>query len=159
MLSSSLGGSTTYDVVVLVRNRSGEPLRAVTARGSAREDGKDVVTFDFGTAPPIAPGQTWRSAVQAVVPAPAIHSLVWQVDVRGAGPPLRSETTTDPQLGLLFVLLAIAVVSIAGVAARRLARRRDERDGGDSEAIGSQPDGDVDRMPEGVLSGTPGLSG
>jgi hypothetical protein len=139
-LSAALGGATTYDVVVLVRNRSGEPLSAVTAEGAALDaDGRDIVTFDFGAAPPIAPGQTWRSSTQAVVPAPAIHEVTWTVDVIGAGPKQEATTSSEPQLWLLFLLLAVAIVSVSVVAGRRIIRRRIRNDHDESDDHQSAP--------------------
>jgi hypothetical protein len=158
-LSAALGGATTYELVVLVRNRSGEPLSAVTAKGAGLDsDGRDMVTFDFGAAPPIAPGQTWRSSTQAIVPAPAIHEVTWQVDVIGAGPTLQATTSSEPQLWLLLLLLAVAVVSVSVVAGRRIIRRRvrNSDEGSDDQPSSPEVERQGEPVAEVVMSASSG---
>ncbi|MEI6402117.1 MAG: hypothetical protein WCP59_08020 [Actinomycetota bacterium] len=127
-LVASLGGDTTYEVTLVVRNRSPETLSAVLARGSAFDsDQNAVVSFDLGNAPPIAPGQTWTTSVLAVIPTPSFGSVEWAVDVIGAGPALVGSTTTQHRPVLLILLLAVAVLSLSVFVGRRLMRRHAER--------------------------------
>ena len=128
VLVASLGGDTTYEVTLLVRNRSPESLSAVLARGSAFDsDQNALVSFDLGNAPPIAPGQTWTTSALVVIPTPSIGSVEWAVDVIGAGPALVGSTTTQHRPVLLIVVLGLAVLSLSAFVARRLMRRHAAR--------------------------------
>lgn len=138
-LVASLGGDTTYEVTLVVRNRSPEPLSAVLARGSAFDsDQNAVVSFDLGNAPPIAPGQTWTTSVLAVIPTPSFGSVEWAVDVIGAGPALVGSTTTQHRPVLLILLLAVAVLSLSVFVGRRMMQRHAAR----SEAQAAAADAD-----------------
>jgi len=125
---ASLGGDTTYAITLQVRNRSAETLSAASARGTARDaDGNAVVSFDLGTSPPIAPGQTWTSTAQARIPAPTLGEMQWEVDVVGVGPSLQATTTTVHRPLLLIVVLCMAVICLSMFVARRLIRRHAAR--------------------------------
>jgi hypothetical protein len=138
-LVASLGGDTTYEVTLVVRNRSPETLSAVLARGSAFDsDQNAVVSFDLGNAPPIAPGQTWTTSVLAVIPTPSFGSVEWSVDVIGAGPALVGSTTTQHRPVLLILVLAVAVLSLSVFVGRRMMRRHAAR----SEAQAAAADAD-----------------
>ena len=147
---ASLGGDTVYEVTLSVRNRSPEALSAVSARGSALDaDGNALVTFDMGTAPPIAPGQTWSSAARVTIPAPALGKIVWAVDVVGAGSALQAETSTRHRPMLLILLLCVAVLSVAGLIARRLVYRHAARSDAAAAETLADPSADplaVDRL-------------
>lgn len=138
---ASLGGDTTYEVEVSVRNRSPEVLSAVAVAGTALDtDGNAVVTFDLGTAPPIAPGQTWTAATTATIPGPALGEMRWEVDVVGAGPALQASTATTHRPLLLIVLLCAVVLSVAMLIARRLINRHARR----SEAVAAPGTADAE---------------
>lgn len=125
---ASLGGDTTFEVTLALRNRAPETLSAVLARGSAFDTANDAVaSFDLGAAPPIAPGQTWTTSVLVVVPTPSIGSIDWVVDVIGAGPSLTGTTSTEHRPVLLIVVLGLAVLSLSSFVARRLVRRHAAR--------------------------------
>ncbi len=122
---SSLGGATTYDVTVTVRNRSTETQDGVTLIGSAGRGADDeLVALDVSDPGSIEPGQTWTEVVRADLPAPVYGAAEWRVVATGAGPATTTTQRTSHQPLLLIVVAFVFVVDLVVVVARFVRRRR-----------------------------------
>lgn len=136
---AALGGPTTYEVAVSVRNRTDETLDAVRVAGvSAHRFDDDAASFEV-TPGPLGPRQTWRRSVEVEVPAPAIGDLRWEVVASGAGPAVRAERTTTATPVLLLALLAVLAVDLAAMSWRATTRRRGGRRAGGRHRPGAPP--------------------
>ena len=139
-LRSQLGGATTYDVTVSVRNISNSPLQQVRLSGSAGRDASDNLTeLPLDDPGLIAVGQTWQQTVAVVIPAPSFGAVQWRATASNAGPPVATSITTQHRPWLLILLVLVAAGSIALVFLRWVVRRRAERDARDAEAADASP--------------------
>jgi hypothetical protein len=142
-LRSQLGGATTYDVTVSVRNISNAPLQQVRLSGSAGRNASDNLTeLPFDDPGLIAVGQTWQQTVAVVIPAPSFGAVQWRATASNAGPPVATSITTQHRPWLLILLVLVAVGSLGLVFLRWLVRRRAERDEQRAATQGATP-GDV----------------
>ncbi len=124
-LRSQLGGPTTYEVTVAVRNRSAMTLQNVKVAGSAGRSAEgDLAILELGTPGAIQGGQTWRETVTVRLPAPSFGSVNWRADASGAGPTVTTTLVTEHRPVLLWLLVAVLVVMIAVVLIRMRIRRR-----------------------------------
>jgi hypothetical protein len=121
---SGLGGPTRYDVTVTVRNHSTVPLTKIKVYGSAgRKSDNNLAELDLDDPGALAPGQTWRQTVSAVVPAPSFGSVDWSVTASGAGPTVTSTSSTRHRPVLLIVIVMLFAADIAFLLIRLLIRR------------------------------------
>jgi hypothetical protein len=124
-IRSSLGGQTAYDVTVVIRNPSAEPLTGVRLYGWAGRSGTDQSrTLDFPAVDDLGPGQTWSHTVRVHAPSPHIGRFYWEVSVTGVGPPVHAEAVTRDVPFLLVVLILVIVGDLAAMIGRRLRHRR-----------------------------------
>lgn len=123
---SALGGPTSYEVTLTVKNRSTTPLKQVKASGSAGRRAADdsLVTLDFADPELLGVGQTWQQTIVAVVPAPLFGSVEWRVAVSGAGPTVNSTSTTRHRPILLIVMILVVVFNVFLLILRWVVRRR-----------------------------------
>lgn len=127
-LRSSLGGPTTYEVMVRVRNRDTYVLEDIRATASFTrqryDDTRSIPIDDPGT---IEPGATWEQVVEVDTPSLTMGDVTWQVTVSGIGPPVTATDSTSSQPIALYVVGAILVLDLLALVWRRLARRRRRR--------------------------------
>lgn len=124
-LRSGLGGPTTYEVSVTVRNTSTVPLNNVRIAGSVgRNPDENLATLDLVDPGAIGAGQTWKATVTAVLPAPSFNRVQWRVAVSGAGPTVNAAASTRHRPMLLIVLVMLLVLDLALIALRFAVRRR-----------------------------------
>lgn len=124
-IRSALGGPTSYEVAVSVRNLSGEALSNLDLSGSAgRGRGNEAVSFGIPTPNALSPGQTWKREVRVTLPAPVFGRFVWSVTASGAGAPVRADSSTRHTPVALVLLVMILVADIVFMIWRRIARRR-----------------------------------
>jgi hypothetical protein len=122
---SSLGGATTYEVTVTVRNRSTQTQNGIVVVGSAGRDAEnELVTLAVSDPGSIEPGQTWREVISADLPAPVYGRAEWRVVATGAGPATAASEPTSHQPLLLIVLMVVFVVDFVVLMARFVRRRR-----------------------------------
>jgi hypothetical protein len=153
LVRSSLGGSASYDVTVLIRNRSPEALANVRLfgwAGRSRDDQARAVNFPDPGA--IGPGAVWSHVVRVRAPAPHIGRFYWEVLVSGAGPAVHAESITHDVPFLLFLVILVIVADLAAMAGRRIRRRRDAPPR--SWVVAASDDRHVDR--DGVAAGRRG---
>ena len=124
-LRSQLGGPTTYEVTVTVRNRTTSPLKQVRLSGSAGRGSDDnIATLVLDDPGLIAVGQTWQQTVIAKVPAPSFGAVTWRVAASGAGPAVVTTKSTRHRPTLLVVLALVVVLNLGLLAIRWRVRRR-----------------------------------
>jgi hypothetical protein len=127
-LRSSLGGPTSYEVTVRVRNRDTYAVEDVRATASFTRERYDDTRFiaidDPGT---IEPGDTWEQVVEVDTPSLTIGDVSWQATVSGIGPPIEATDSTSSQPIALFVVGAILLIDLVVLVWRWLARRRRRR--------------------------------
>lgn len=122
---SSLGGPTRYAVEVSVRNLTTETLSNVRLAGSGGGGLRDhVVGLELPRPEPIEPGRTWRHAVKATMPAPAVGEVAWQVTAHGAGPNVVGRASADQVPMGLWLLAVVFGADLLAITWRRLAGRR-----------------------------------
>ena len=123
-LRAAVGGPTTYDVTVSVRNRSTATLEKIVLEGSAgRSRDGDLRALDLPPPPALAPGETWTHVARTEVPAPAVGTFAFTVTASGSGPAVSTvQTTRTLPLGLLLVV-GMLVVDVGAIAWRRRRRR------------------------------------
>ncbi len=124
-LRSSLGGRTTYDVEVTLRNRTSERINGVLLEGSAGRNETDTWAT-FGIVPPavIEPGQIWETVVQVELGAPVWGDAYWTLDVVAPNAPTVVVTDQTSHLpGLLIVLGLILIADVAILIIRFVLRR------------------------------------
>lgn len=128
-LRPSLGGPTTYQVTVTVKNTSTESLHHLSVFGAAGRNADDnLVTLHLGEPGVLGAGQTWTQTVSAVVPAPSFGNLEWRVAVSGAGPTINTADTTSQRPTLLAVPAMVIVVNVSFLLIRSRMRRRAARE-------------------------------
>jgi len=128
-LRTSLGGRTSYDLVVRVTNPSNERVENATASGTVVRGNGDVVTNveipDPGT---LEPGQTFETTVVSELPRPVIAEFEWRVSASVAGQPTVVGTTTSTNVPwLLWLLAAFLVIDLIVLAVRFFLRSRRRR--------------------------------
>lgn len=136
-LRSWIGGPTSYDVTVTVRNRSTERLDNIVLAGAARRsgDGRDVNELRLPKPGPLDPGQTWTEVVRAEVPAPVIGRFVWSVSAVAGGNTAEADTRVRLVPFGFLLLIATLVGLITAIVMRRLAKRRDARSDEDGDDV------------------------
>lgn len=140
-LRTALGGPTTYEVTVAVRNVTTETLSNVELSGSAEHRLSDATALEIGLPGPIEPGQTWEQTVEAEIPAPVVGRFIWTVTGRGAGTSVVSTQATSTTPILLFLFAAILVVDLAAIVWRLGMRRRRRREDVDDDDASSDEAG------------------
>lgn len=124
-VTSALGGATTYEVTVVVTNRSTGTFGNVSVSGFAGRDEDDVLTsLDLSDPGELAAGQRWEETVEAELPAPVFGAAEWRVSASGAGPTVTAAAATRHVPVLLLVLAAVFVVDLMLLTWRLVARRR-----------------------------------
>jgi hypothetical protein len=126
-LRSALGGPTTYEVTVLVHNRSAETLTAVAVAGAATRGGDDVGALTLPAPGPLEPGATWEQVVRSTLPAPVVGTFGWEVTASGAGPAAHAELARGIRPVWLLVLGLVLVLDVGAIAWRWIGRRRRKR--------------------------------
>jgi hypothetical protein len=120
---SSLGGPTSYDLTVTVRNRVGEKLTALRLIARAGRQANDQARRVRIKGPvELAPGQSWTHEERVRLPAPVLGRFVWTVSAVGVGPIVTSRTTSD-HVPLLFDFLVVVLIGdLMWIAYRRVRR-------------------------------------
>lgn len=138
-VQSSLGGATTYEVTVMVRNRTTGPIEQVRLSGSAgRGENDEAVVLGLSDPGRIGPSQTWRETVQVELPAPVFGSAQWRVTVSGAGPSVTAIDETSHLPVLLLVIIVVFLLDLSYLAVRMVRRSVGRiRKGSDDQSAGS----------------------
>jgi hypothetical protein len=138
-LKSSLGGATSYDVSLTLRNKSADTLTGVRPYGfGGRSRSDQARAFEFPPVGDLGPGQSWTHVVRVPTPAPDVGRFYWEVSVSGAGPTVHSESVTRATPLLLVAIVVLIVVDLAVMLVRRITRRgRKSRTIVDGEFAGS----------------------
>ena len=124
-IRANLGGTTTYDVTVTVKNLTSDTLHRVKLSGSVGRSANDpLATLDLKNPGEIGPGQSSQQTVSAKLPAPTLGTFVWRVPASGAGVTVIGTNTMRPRPVLLIVLVLALVADVCVLAMRALARRR-----------------------------------
>ena len=127
-LRLSLGGATTYDVTVRVRNSATFDIDSVAMASTfTRTRYDDVRAIDFPDPGPLAAGQTWEQTVQVQVPALTFGDVEWTATASGQGPSVSSTDTTSSFPTLLVLFGLILVVDLLVLLWRWIARARRRR--------------------------------
>jgi hypothetical protein len=140
---SSLGGSTDYDVTVVIRNESDRVVDGVTLTGAVGRSAEDVIaSLRFGSPGLIGAGQTWQETVRVDLPAPVFGDAQWNLDVAAAGFTISASDNTSHVPGLLLVAIPLLAVDIVFLLVRRRRRRshRGQADGVWAPASHDAPD-------------------
>jgi hypothetical protein len=125
---SSLGGPTTYEVTVTVKNLTTEVLRRVAVSASVGRGADDsVARIALGGPGEIGPAQTRREVVSVEVPAPTFGGVTWRVAASGAGPAVNATKVTHHRPTLLIVLVTALVLDLMFLVVRSWRRRRAAR--------------------------------
>lgn len=124
---AALGGPTTYEVTVLVHNRSAETLDDLALAGATTRGGGDVGALDLPSPGTLEPGATWEQVVRSTLPAPVVGTFRWEVTASGAGPTAHAELARGVRPIWLFVLALVFVLDLGAIIWRRLGRRRTRR--------------------------------
>lgn len=131
-LRSSLGGATTYDVTVQVKNQGTFTIDNVGVSSTVtRLRYDDVRTIDIPSAGQLEAGETWEQVIQVEMPALTFGEVEWRATASGAGPSVSATDSTSSRPLLLIVLAVILVVDVLVLTWRfisRLRRRRAEVD-------------------------------
>lgn len=126
-LKSSLGGPTTYELTVVVRNRTGEDLTGVQLTARAGRSANDQARLIRIKPPEVLPaGTSWTHKQKVTLAAPVVGRFVWKVAASGAGPTARGESSTRHIPLLLMLLILVLAADLGAIAGRRVQRRRDE---------------------------------
>jgi hypothetical protein len=128
-LRSDLGGRTSYEVTVRVRNLANTPLKRVNLSASAGggEGDDSVARVDVDDPGLIGVGQTWQQTVVVELPAPAFGSTEWRAVASGAGPSVIATSATEHRPWLLIAAAAALVVIVWMLFVRWRMRRRAAR--------------------------------
>jgi hypothetical protein len=129
-LRSGLGGKTTYQVTVRVKNVATTPLKNVVLSASAGRSAADDSLVDLDMADPglLGVGQTWEQTKIVVVPAPVFGKTEWRVAVAGAGRTVIATGTTVHRPVLLLALAVLIVINLGAVLIRSRMRRHAQRE-------------------------------
>jgi hypothetical protein len=159
-LRSSLGGSTTYDVTIQVRNTATfEIERVALAATFTRLRYDDIRSIEIPDPGALEPGETWEQTVQVDVPSLTFGDVEWGATASGQGPSVTAIDTTTTTPVLLIVLGVVLLVDVVLLAVRllmRMRRRRstpqaDDNPFLDEVAYPTDPNGDTSgtvRIPE-----------
>ncbi len=129
-LFASLGGATSYDVTVTVRNRGTDDVSGVVFDSWAGRGDRVVRSFEVDLPPTIAAGETVEDVVRVELPAPHLGSADWLLEVGTPNAPtVRDAASTSNLPWLLYVLLAVLVFDLVLLAVRLLRRLVDRRSG------------------------------
>lgn len=141
----SLGGSTTYDVTVVVRNRSSAPVEGFSVAVAAGRDPEDeLVSADVIDAVRLEPGATWERTVPIDLPALTLGEVTWTVSATSEFATAEATSTTSNVALLLYVLTATLAVDLLILGVRQLRRvARRARNGDRSTPVRSERDDDV----------------
>ena len=152
-LRSSLGGTTTYDVTVLVKNRATFRIENVAlAAAYTRTRFDDTRAIELPDPGPLEPGETRQETVRVDVPALTVGDVEWSATASGQGPSVTSTDTTTSRPVLLillgFVLLIDLLLLLWRFIARRRRSRRTDADPSDSPFIDDPGGGFPDECAE-----------
>lgn len=122
---SLLGGKSTYEVTVTVKNRSSVPLsRVALAASVGRGNDDDLAAVTVSDPGRLEPGATWQQVVRVDVPAPSFGTLRWEATASGAGPSVSASSSTEQRPWLLAALLTLLVADLLFLGVRASVRRR-----------------------------------
>ena len=120
---SSLGGPTTYDASITIRNGATVAVAGISVAAAAgRRTGDVLAILDVVPPPSIAPGATWEQSVRVALPAPVWGEVQWSVEVSGRDDTVAAVDTTS-SLPLLLVLAVTLLLMIALTLSVRLVLR------------------------------------
>ena len=122
-LRSSLGGTTWYDVTLVLKNTSADTLKApdvsvVAGRGATDE----LVTVPFPAPGDLGAQATWRQTVRVKLPSPVYGTVNWRATATAYGLSTTVSTTTRNQPKLLVVLAVIFALCVVALIVRLLIR-------------------------------------
>ncbi len=121
---ADLGGSTSFDVTVSVKNLTTTTMHSLKVFAAVGRDESDYMgDITFRVPGDLPPGQTWRQTVRAVVEAPAYGSLKWRATVSGAGPTVTAYDTVEHKPVLLMIGCLAAIMGLFTVIIRVRVRR------------------------------------
>lgn len=129
VMRSKLGGPTSYEVTVKVRNQTMYPLSSIALTGAAGRSRSSGESFAIPSLGRLEPGQTRERVLRATLPAPVVGRFVWQVTASGAGPTVYAEVTSETVPVGLLALTAILLVDFAMMMWRRGGRSRSVKPG------------------------------
>jgi hypothetical protein len=126
-VKSSLGGPTTYDLTVVVRNTSAEDVSGVRLTGRVGRTADDQARLVRITPPDVLPaGKSWTHTEEVTLAAPVAGRFVWNVTAAGAGPVARDQVAVHHWPLLLILMILVLVGDVAMMIGRRIEGRRQE---------------------------------
>jgi len=134
-LRTSLGGPTSYDVVVTVKNASTSTVRAPHLGLAVGRDAEDEIqTIDVPALGDLAPQESKRQVVRTQLPSPVYGAVVWRATTTAYGLTTTATASTQNRPLLLVVFAALFSACVLALVLRvflRMVRRaRGRRRGG-----------------------------
>ena len=127
-LRSSLGGATTWEVTVQVKNQGTFTIDNVGVSSTVtRLRYDDVRTIDIPSAGQLEAGETWEQVIQVDMPALTFGEVEWAATASGAGPSVSATDSTSSRPFLLIVLAIVLIVDLLVLTVRLIARVRRRR--------------------------------
>lgn len=128
-LRSSLGGRASYDIAVLVRNRSAETVTDVSLAGVVQGGRDDAAQFSLPDIAELGPGETWTHTVRAGVPTLVIGEVTFGVSSVGSGPAAVAADTVQRAPYLLVLAAVLLTADLIALVVRRIRARGAASDG------------------------------
>lgn len=121
-----VGGRSSYEVTVTVRNESDVALNNVIVLGSVgRTIDDNLADVALPNPPTLLASQVWEHTTFIDVPGPTLRALTWKVTASAEGVATASASTqTSRRPWLLMVLVGVVVADVGILAMRASVRRR-----------------------------------
>jgi hypothetical protein len=127
---SSLGGPTTFDVTITIRNTATELVDGISVSASAgRRPGHVLAVIDVPPPPAIAAGATWEQTVRVDLPAPVWGDVRWAADISGGDNTVEATDHTSSLPVLLIVAIGVLLFVVVALSWRLVLRVRRRRAG------------------------------
>lgn len=127
-LRTSLGGPTTYDLTITIRNTATETVDDISISATAgRRQRQVLVVADVTPPPAIAAGATWEETVRVELPAPVWGDVRWSADVSDRDNAVVAVDTTNSLPVLLIVAVGVLLLVALALSIRLVSRVRNRR--------------------------------
>lgn len=124
-LFASLGGATTYDVTVTVRNRTADVVSGLSMTTWAAKGDRVVRSFDVEIPEELGASETVERVVAVELPAPHFGTVDWRVEVGAGNAPTVTDQDASSNLPwLLYLLLIVLVANLLVLVVRLVIRMR-----------------------------------
>lgn len=123
---SSLGGATDYDVMLVVENRSVDPVFGLSARTVALRGERVLTEIDVADLPTsLQGGERWEQRIEARLTAPVFGEATWRTELFAeTSPTVVGSDLTSHTPGLLILAGMLLVSDLGLLAQRKITRRR-----------------------------------